>query len=237
MKMSNQNKMRDYLLAYFPRYNCSKCGFIRCEDLIEELLINLKNKNEKYFEEYIKEKIDLCPFIGKGRFENYKEIIIKYIIKEKTNLKFQKDMNIFGIIDNIKDDFILSPLSGDSSCIEEIYPLNKNINVNINNYITYRPLGCPIQHFAKVISINNSILSIKMIGPQNRIYNLNENPIDIGICLILAFEGIFSIGKKPNVGDTVKFIPNECMMQKVHKGIVVSFEGKKIRLESIDLKI
>ena len=41
----------------------------------------------------------------------------------------------------------------------------------------------------------------------------------------------------PKVGQTVKFIPNDCMMQKVHKGIITSQVGDKLRIEAIDLKV
>ncbi|RQD90767.1 Fe-S cluster domain protein [Methanosalsum natronophilum] len=46
-----------------------------------------------------------------------------------------------------------------------------------------------------------------------------------------------SRGKIPKVGQTVKFVPEYCMMQKVHSGMVVSVEGKKVRIEAIDLKV
>jgi uncharacterized Fe-S cluster-containing protein len=55
--------------------------------------------------------------------------------------------------------------------------------------------------------------------------------------MILAFEGIVSKGTIPKVGQTVKFIPEYCMMQKVHSGMVVGVEGKKVRIEGIDLKV
>ena len=39
------------------------------------------------------------------------------------------------------------------------------------------------------------------------------------------------------VGETVRFLPEHCMMQKVHSGVVVHFEGARVRIEGIDLKV
>lgn len=217
-----------YLLSQLPGYNCSRCGFNSCELFLSHI-IEKKIKN-------IDDALNLCPFIGKGRFEKSKHNILELV---NSNFKSFDGNNIYGVIDKIKADFILGPFINETSCREDIYPLDKSKTINVNDYITYRPLGCPIIHFANVMDINNSILTIKVIGPQNRIIDSLEKrkPLDIGLCIILAFEGLFLKGKKPQVSQTVTFIPNECMMQKVHKGIVVSCEGKKIRLESIDLKI
>ena len=52
-----------------------------------------------------------------------------------------------------------------------------------------------------------------------------------------AFEGVVSRGRIPEVGETVSFIPEHCMMQKVHSGMIVHSEGKMLRIESIDLKV
>jgi uncharacterized Fe-S cluster-containing protein len=52
-----------------------------------------------------------------------------------------------------------------------------------------------------------------------------------------CFEGIVMIGKIPSLCQTVKFLPEHCMMQKVHSGIVVSVEGRRLRIEAIDLKV
>ena len=41
----------------------------------------------------------------------------------------------------------------------------------------------------------------------------------------------------PEVGETVRFLPEHCMMQKVHSGVVVHSEGAMLRIEGIDLKV
>jgi len=44
-------------------------------------------------------------------------------------------------------------------------------------------------------------------------------------------------GRVPEVGETVRFLPDHCMMQKVHSGVIVHSEGRMVRIESIDLKV
>jgi uncharacterized Fe-S cluster-containing protein len=55
--------------------------------------------------------------------------------------------------------------------------------------------------------------------------------------MVAAFEGTISKGRRPEVGETVRFLPQHCMMQKVHSGVVVHSEGKRVRIEGIDLKV
>ncbi len=76
-----------------------------------------------------------------------------------------------------------------------------------------------------------------MIGPQNIIMEGVFEPRDIGVCMVAAFEGVLGEGKAPKVCQTVRFIPHHCMMGKVHGGIIVLMEGRKIRIEGIDLKV
>ena len=59
---------------------------------------------------------------------------------------------------------------------------------------------------------------------------------DVGVCIVLGFEGVVE-GKLPSISETVRFLPKHCMMQKIHSGVVVQLEGKRIVLEAIDLKV
>ena len=55
---------------------------------------------------------------------------------------------------------------------------------------------------------------------------------------IAAAYGIDAVeGPLPDIGQTVKFLPNHCMMGKVHSGIVVQVEDGKTRIDCIDLKV
>ena len=225
----NMKNNYNLLLDQLPGYNCSRCNFSSCFSFLEKLLeLKKNNKNE------ILKMLDLCPYLGKGRFINSKNLLLDLITINDSSY----NKKIFGLIDKEEADFILGSLSNESTCREDIYKLNTKVLVNKNDYIKYRPLGCPITHFAHVLSIKDDIITIHMVGPKNRINNLiDSDPIDIGLCLIIGFEGQYLYGKIPKVGQTVKFIPNDCMMQKVHKGIITSQIGDKLRIEAIDLKV
>jgi uncharacterized Fe-S cluster-containing protein len=101
--------------------------------------------------------------------------------------------------------------------------------------IRYRPLGCPITHFARIIEINSGLLDVWVVGPC-KLLNRKEEEVDVGICMVLSFQGNIE-GALPQVGQTVKFLPAHCMMGKVHSGIVVQLEGSITRIDCIDLKI
>jgi len=58
-----------------------------------------------------------------------------------------------------------------------------------------------------------------------------------GRCMGVAFEGVVSRGRSPEVSETVRFLPEHCMMQKVHSGVATHSEGARVRIEGIDLKV
>jgi uncharacterized Fe-S cluster-containing protein len=55
--------------------------------------------------------------------------------------------------------------------------------------------------------------------------------------VIAECNGVVACGRVPDVGETVRFLPEHCMMQKVYSGVVVHSEGDWVRIESIDLKV
>jgi uncharacterized Fe-S cluster-containing protein len=87
-----------------------------------------------------------------------------------------------------------------------------------------------------VLAYEQGIATVHLVGP---VHLLDGTPVprDIGICLVAAFEGVVSRGRRPEVGETVRFLPEHCMMQKVHAGVVVGSEGDRVRIEGIDLKV
>lgn len=141
------------------------------------------------------------------------------------------------MIDGIEAQFTLIPLEGECSCREDLYPFDRSVEVKLNDVIRYRPLGCPITHFARIIGASKGILTVHIIGPRNLIEKGSIEPQDIGMCMVAAFEGNLGKGKMPNVGQTVRFLPDHCMMGKIHSGVVVNIEGNKVRIEGIDLKV
>ena len=76
--------------------------------------------------------------------------------------------------------------------------------LKVGDYIRYRPLGCPIPHFAKIIDEYHGLYIIHVVGPYHRITGEKIEYKDVGIAIVVAFEGIVE-GKVPEVGKTVKF--------------------------------
>jgi uncharacterized Fe-S cluster-containing protein len=143
---------------------------------------------------------------------------------------------IIGVLDGLRADFALAPLKGESSCREDLHPFNPAAQLKEGDVFRYRPLGCPITHFARVLKSDRGIVTVHLVGPVHLLQGLPA-PEDIGICLVTAFEGLVSRGRRPEVGETVRFLPEHCMMQKVHSGVVVHSEGNMLRIEGIDLKV
>lgn len=200
-----------------PGYNCGKCGCRTCSDFADYLKLN--------------HDIEKCPFLLQERFKENKE---KIIIQLESG---DAEEDIYGVVDGVKASFTILPLPGEPSCREDLFPMDREIEISENMVIRYRPLGCPITHFARVLKVSHGVITVHMIGPRNLIGDDGFEPLDIGICMVAAFEGTIDKGIVPKVCETVRFLPDHCMMGKVHSGIVVSIEGRKIRIEGIDLKV
>ncbi len=199
-----------------PGYNCGECGLSSCREFAAAL-VDVAG-------------LERCPILKQERFKGRTEEIAKLLAcSEKTE-------DIIGVLDGLRADFALAPLPGEPSCREDLHPFNPEAHLLEGDIFRYRPLGCPITHFAKVLKNKQGIVTVHMVGPVHLLQGLPV-PEDIGICLVTAFEGTVSRGKRPEVGETVRFLPEHCMMQKVHSGIIVHSEGKRIRIEAIDLKV
>jgi uncharacterized Fe-S cluster-containing protein len=206
------------ILSLLPGYNCGSCGFRQCRDFAAQLKSS--------------EDLQRCPFLERDTFrENLNKLTA--LVGTDTS----QEEKIIGIIDGLEADFMLAPLRDECSCREFIHPFDGSVEIQVGDFIRYRPLACPVTHFAKVIDIDPGIYTIHLVGPLHRLGREDFKFKDLGLCMILAFEGRISRGQLPKVGQTVKFIPEYCMMQKVHSGMVVGVEGKDIRIEGIDLKV
>ncbi len=205
------------IVELLPGFNCGKCGRKDCAKFAEALVKG--------------ERIELCTFLDQDRFSSSKSKIL-VLLSEGV-----EEEEIQGVVDGLKAQFSLLPLDGERSCREDLFPFNQKVDLKMDDFIRYRPLGCPITHFAKVLKASNGILTVHIIGPRNLVGEGAFEPLDIGICMVAAFEGLLGKGKMPKVCQTVTFLPHHCMMGKVHSGVVVSVEGRKIRIEGIDLKV
>ena len=200
-----------------PGFNCGKCECRSCAEFAQTLMEGAD--------------LDRCPFMELDRFTRCRKELLA-LLSEDTESE-----RLAGVIDGLDAQFTLLPLPGERSCREDLYPFHRDLELNEGDLIRYRPLGCPIVHFARVLGVSKGVLTVHIIGPQNLIGDGAFEPRDIGICMVAAFEGTLGKGIMPRVCETVRFLPHHCMMGKVHSGIVVAIEGKRIRIEGIDLKV
>ncbi|MCC7563543.1 MAG: hypothetical protein KO275_03450 [Methanobacterium sp.] len=214
--ISEKNKV----LMLLPGYNCGICGYARCDEFAGALL---KGRTQ----------LEKCRFL-------YQEIFQEDLAKLQEILKETKvipdEKKIVGVMDGYEADIILKPLPGEESCRETLYPFTRE-EINAGEIIRYRPLGCPIIHFAKVLEENHGLITVHLVGPCHRLDSESEFEYkDVGVCMVGGFQGTIE-GELPRVGETVRFLPYHCMMQKVHSGVVVQLEGRQAIIEGIDLKV
>lgn len=220
-KKLNQVKIdSSNITELLPGYNCGICGYARCDEFAGALL-------KKWT------KLEKCRFLLQEIFEENKQKLEKLLIEEKI---IPEEEKFVGILDGYEADIRLDPLPGEESCREVLYPFTRK-ELKEGDIVKYRPLGCPIIHFAKILTEDNGLITVHIIGPCHRLDpEVEFDYMDIGLCMVGGFEGIVQ-GKVPDVGETVRFLPGHCMMQKVHSGVVVQVEGRKIIIEGIDLKV
>ena len=204
--------------SLLPGFNCKSCGFGRCDEFASHLI-----------EEGL--DISLCPFLNQPQFEQNKSEIHS-LIKHKISFKHETPI---GLIDKLKADFSLLPLDNECSCRETLVSFSPT-KLAEGDLISYRPLGCPITHFAKILAIEHGLLTVHIVGPCKRLQTNTKPFKNVGICMVLSFSGKIQ-GKLPSVGQTVKFLPHHCMMGKVHSGVVVNIEKENAIIDCIDLKV
>ena len=204
------------IIALLPGFNCGVCGHPRCDAFAQDLA---EGKGD----------ITQCPHLGQERFAEQREQL-RQIHGERHSAE-----KCTGLIDGYEADFEIAPLPGESSCREVLYPFTREV-LKAGDIIRYRPLGCPMIHFAKILKEEHGLITVHMIGPRNRLGEDDFAPRDVGVCMVGGFEGTV-IGKLPFVGQTVRFLPHHCMMRKVHSGVVIQLEGDRVIIEGIDLKV
>ncbi len=207
------------IAALLPGFNCRDCGYGSCAELAKALA-------EK------KETAGKCRFLAQERFKPNVEALADML---GGDILIEKEDKPVGVIDGYVADFVLKPLSGECSCREILYPFFHR-EYNAGDFVRYRPLGCPLPHFARILESDKGLITVHLIGPCHRIEGNAMEFEDIGVCMVGGFIGSVE-GKKPKVGATVRFLPDGCMMQKIHSGVVVQMEGDRAIIEGIDLKV
>jgi hypothetical protein len=163
-------------------------------------------------------------------FKEEREKIKELIETEKS----VEEEHIISLLDKHECDFVLSPLEGEETCREFLLPISgEKPKISKGSCLKWRPLGCPIVHFGEVFE-TYPLLGVYPKGPR---FAEGKDVIDLGVILFLAFEGRVTKGRVPNVGETVVFIPDYCMMQKSHSGVIVEVIGSKVRVERVDLQV
>lgn len=217
--MSHMKSKKQDIIDLLPGYNCGICGYARCDEYASALL---KGRSD----------IERCHFMYQELFtENLKKL--QEILREENLIP--EDKKVFGVLDGYEADFILKPLPDESSCREVLFPFKKK-ELKKGEFIRYRPLGCPITHFAEILEEDNGLITVQIVGPCHRLGKDGFEFKDIGVCMVGGFEGLID-GELPSVGETVRFLPAHCMMQKVHSGVIVQLEGRRAIIEGIDLKV
>ncbi len=209
------------IVENLPGFNCGNCGYQNCEDFARGLL---EKKND----------LAECSVLSRTDYLASKKTIEKTLGQPGYVLAMNNEP-IIGVIDRYEADIILKPLKGESSCREVLLPFYRD-ELKTNEVIRYRPLGCPITHIAKIIETQHSLITVQIIGPENNRNGENQEIKDIGMCMVIAFRGSYE-GKSLKVGETIRFLPHHCMMQKVHSGVVVNLEKGSVLIEAIDLKV
>jgi uncharacterized Fe-S cluster-containing protein len=217
---SNTYNQREKVSKLLPGYNCGICGYARCEEFSRAVLENKANLED-------------CRFMLQEIFKENKASLEELLKEEKI---LPEEEKIVGLLDKYEADFILNSLPEEHSCRETLFPFTRE-ELKVGDIIRYRPLGCPIIHFAEILEENHGLIVVQIVGPCHRLDEEAEfNFKDIGVCMVGGFEGIIE-GKLPAVGETVRFLPGHCMMQKVHSGVIVQLIGKRAIIEGIDLKV
>ncbi len=217
---STNSDHRKSVEKLLPGFNCGICGYARCDEFAGALL-------KKWTQ------LEKCRFLYQEIFEDNRNALEEILKEEKI---IPEEEKVVGLLDGYEADFILKPLPDESSCREVLYPFTRK-ELKEGDIIRYRPLGCPIIHFARILDEDNGLITVHMVGPCHRLgEDVEFDYLDIGVCMVGGFEGIIQ-GKLPAVGETIRFLPVHCMMQKVHSGVVVQLEGRRAIIEGIDLKV
>ncbi len=217
---SNNPNHRQRIVKLLPGFQCGICGYARCDEFAEALL-------RKHTD------LDECRFLLQETFTENRANLEDILREEKI---IPEEKKIVGLLDGYEADIILNALPEENSCRETLFPFTRE-ELKVGDIVRYRPLGCPIIHFAEILEENHGLIVVHIVGPCHRLDEEADFEFkDIGVCMVGGFEGIIE-GKLPAVGETVRFLPGHCMMQKVHSGVVVQLVGRRAIIEGIDLKV
>jgi uncharacterized protein len=202
-----------------PGYNCGKCGHKQCRNYAEAVVED--------------GDVSKCPYLEQERFAATKAEIEAFLSTHKVaevgaeNISSPcngRNEGAIGIMDGRNADFSLGPIPGEPSCREDLYLFDRATDVGPGDVLRYRPLRCPVIHFARVMKFNKGIVTVHLAGPHQLLMDKNLQYKDVGMCMVTGFEGFVKSVRVPDVGETIKFLPSHCAMLKVHSGVIVHSE-------------
>lgn len=243
-----------------PGYNCGRCGYRQCRDyaniaersgdvskcpyLEQEKFTSSRAEIEEYLSTHQvieKPSLDKIPALKIPSVEpSIEESPLREGMEETVPQCANCGKSLLASLDSINShraDFSLGPIPGEPSCREDLHPFDRSMKIESGDILRYRPLGCPVIHFAKVIDYRKGVATVHLAGPHQLLGEKGLQYKDVGVCMVTGFEGAVKGGRVPNVGETIKFVPSHCIMQQVHSGVIIHSEGKKVRVEGIDLKV
>ncbi len=162
-----------------PGYNCGECGLSSCREFAAAL-VDVAG-------------LDRCTILKQERFKGRAEQIAELLACPESHEE------IIGVLDGLHAGFALAPLPGEPSCREDLHPFNPEARLKEGDVFRYRPLGCPITHFARVLKSDRGVVTVHLVGPVHLLKGLPA-PEDIGLAMVLAFEGTSKPGQEARSG-------------------------------------
>jgi uncharacterized protein len=200
-----------------PGYNCGRCGYRQCRDyaniaeksgdvskcpyLEHAKFTNARAEIEEYLSTHqVIEKTspDKIPAMEISSLRDGTEDVegrtkdvegrTKDILPQCANC----GKSLLASLDNInssKADFSLGPIPGEPSCREDLHPFDRRMKIEPGDILRYRPLGCPVIHFAKVIDYDKGVATVHLAGPHQLLGEKGLQYQDVGVCMVTGFEG------------------------------------------------
>lgn len=201
-----------------PGRNCGACGIATCGDF---LLLARQGKKD----------LRDCPYYPKRSAADAVQAVPSCSGRDMLGFDY---------------DFIVKPFPEEPSARRYIQPLRADLlerwGIKTGDILRGRPVepSCPIQHVLRVIAVDpvTGILACHTVGPAAA--RTGAKVHDIRAYHEIGFEGVAeTIRHEPVVGFRMRFLPQNCMRQLVHSGVVQMVLNKScgthVRIEDLQM--
>ncbi|MDD1693583.1 MAG: Fe-S cluster protein [Methanoregula sp.] len=201
-----------------PGRNCGSCGAANCSDF---LLLARQGKKD----------LPDCPYYPRRSGPDPVQAVSSCSGRDLLGFDY---------------DFIVSPFPGEPSARRYIQPLRADLadrwGIGPGDILRGRPVepSCPIQHVLRVISVDpvTGILACHTVGPA--VARKSPAVYDIRAYHEIGYEGIAeTVRHEPVIGFRMRFLPQNCMRQMVHSGVVQMVlnksSGTHVRIEDLQM--